>query len=350
MRSGHARYRFVRSELPGQVNGRKGGVRNLVAVIGVLLTLVGCTEGDEDSSDGASGAQSAAKAGLIWASGSVVHLADGTTIDTGESIAAYVVAGDGVYFVTDESPDTPSFTGAMEAELHVADRDGTVTDTGVTILVSTLTASPSGRYVAALDMGAVEDGERAETVVWDVDDGGEVIRADDGMGDPDDDLEWLYSEVSLDIPLLTDEEVYVDGVEEVWSYDLGTGDGTQLDEDAEVPAYDVSSRVSPDGGWQITGDPERPIGVDEHNQTITSPSGKVWEPSVPTESWQLLGWVDEDTVYGVAHGDATALLTCEVDRRACRVLDESAGQSVQFPIDELSYDGLDLGELGRLAN
>ena len=37
--------------------------------------------------------------GLAWATGSTVQLADGSTIDTGDPVQAFVVGGDGVFFV-----------------------------------------------------------------------------------------------------------------------------------------------------------------------------------------------------------------------------------------------------------
>ncbi|KRE99587.1 hypothetical protein ASG88_13265 [Nocardioides sp. Soil777] len=55
--------------------------------------------------------------GLVWAAGSTVHLADGTSIDVGGPVRAFVVAGDGVFFVPAESADDIGSAQFADAEL-----------------------------------------------------------------------------------------------------------------------------------------------------------------------------------------------------------------------------------------
>src|SRR4051794_27234632 len=70
-------------------------------------------------------------AGLTWAVGSTVHLPDGTPIDRGEPVRAYVVAGDGVFFVpsSEVAEDTPF----VDAPLWFAAPDEEAEDTGLAV-------------------------------------------------------------------------------------------------------------------------------------------------------------------------------------------------------------------------
>ncbi len=128
----------------------------------LLLMATACSSTDEGGNPkgGTDGSDEAAwttstdpveAGGLIWASGSVVHLSDGTTIDVGGPLTTYVVAGDGVYFTPADSEDDADHGNMTTGPLHFADRDGEVTDTGVTVYVESIGSSPDGRYLGMID-------------------------------------------------------------------------------------------------------------------------------------------------------------------------------------------------------
>lgn len=110
--------------------------------------------------------------GLIWASGSTVHLPDGSTIDTGDLAGAYVVAGAGVWFASAE-PDERE--GNVLPQLRVATADG-VEDLGAHPAIGSLTTSEDGRWLAFIDRLEAGAGS-AEAVVVDLTTGEEVVRS-----------------------------------------------------------------------------------------------------------------------------------------------------------------------------
>ena len=130
------------------------------AVVGLLLAGVatGCDDGSpggsapEPSPSAASWSASADPldtGGLVWASGPTVHLGDGTTVELGAVPDSYVVAGDGVYFTTDDVVGGDA--AAIGARpLYAADRDGGSRE--VAAGVATPRASPDGRYLVFLDV------------------------------------------------------------------------------------------------------------------------------------------------------------------------------------------------------
>jgi hypothetical protein len=132
-------------------------VTAIAAALVLLATACSSTDGDgtgkggtgkDDGPDDAAWAQSTDPVparGLVWAEGSVVHLSDGTTIDTGSAMTTYVVAGDGVYFTPAASEDDVEHGNMTTGPLHFADRDGEVSDTGLTVYVESIGSSPDGR-------------------------------------------------------------------------------------------------------------------------------------------------------------------------------------------------------------
>lgn len=320
-------------------------MRTSVLGLALLLAAAACTPDATDEPTPADGPwrvseDPVATDGLPRAVDTTVHLADGTTVETEHPIGAYVVAGDGVYYVPAPSdPDEEFQPTDTDAELWYADRDGEVTSTGNRVLASSLSASPNGRYVAWIDQVSGQRDDfgtpQAEAVVWDLERGEEVVRATDGMGDPAaDDFAAAYPEADLDIALLADTTAYVDGLGETWAFELSSGDGEMLSDDAEVPAYDPLSRVSPDGTWTIRGG--------EQNQVIVGQDGRRVEPQMATPRWTLLGWVDDRTVYGVAEAGEPTLKLCTVPQGRCRELVGTAGEQVIFPQGRLATDRLDL--------
>lgn len=316
----------------------------LAVLAAALLLLAGCTD-DPSGSDGAwrQSDHPLSTTGFVWAAGSVVHTRNGT-IDTGVAISTYVVAGDGVYFTEDENPDDGiAYRNTRTAELLYADRGGEVTGTGVDVLVQSVAASPDGRYLAALDVGSGEKDQygtrQAELVIWDLQSGEELVRSTQGMGDPEtDDFAALYPDVELDIPAVTEDTAYVD-VLGLWAYDLATGDGEELTDDAELPTYDPSSPESPNGDWELV---ERRRG-----QVLVGPDGTIVKPEAEAMRPRLLGWVDDRMLYGVTDGDERTLVTCAVPSGECTSIDGTTGELVVFPLDRLRTSAIDLGVPSR---
>lgn len=171
----------------------------------VAMLLAGCGD-DPDLDDDAAwrtSTDSVDTDGLVWASGSTVHLGDGTTIDTGGPIRAYLVAGDGVFFVPAESEeDSLQFSGA---DLFFAAPGAEAVDTGLRVADDGIAVSPDGSRLAILD--ADYDDGSAVMRLFDLS-SGEAFTSEDGMdtseyGDPVNHL--LESEV--EILGITDEEV-----------------------------------------------------------------------------------------------------------------------------------------------
>ena len=101
---------------------------------------------------------------MVWASGSTVHLPDGSTIDTEAPAGSYVVAGAGVWFTSAEPGD---LQGDELPSLRAATPDG-VEDPDAHPDVGSLTTSADGRWLAFIDR--LEDGAgSAEAVVVDLD-------------------------------------------------------------------------------------------------------------------------------------------------------------------------------------
>ena len=275
--------------------------------------------------------------GLVWATGSTVHLADGTTIDTGDSLGPYVVAGDGVFFTTDvEASGTPRESGPNPSRLFLAEPDGTVTDTGFD--VATLAASPDGRYLGVLDLTSGERDDfgtrQAEVVVVDLTSGEEVVRSTEGMGDPEsDDLAALYPEIVLGVARLTEDTAYVEGVGEAWAYDLVTGEGEPLPDEEQDWERLPGDPVSPDGQWRFSGEG---LGAE-----LVPDDGRPVVPDPGTARWFLVYWADDTTAVGYAvsgpdaprvrPGDRLDLMSCVVPTGACDVVEDTAGETIRFP-------------------
>lgn len=315
----------------------------------VAVVAAGC--GDASHDEPAPGPEPAAPwrtssdpvetSGLIWAGGSIVHLSEGTTIDLGDPVKTYVVAGDGIYFFPAESEDEIASVGLEERELLFADADGSVTGTGLILVASSLTASPDGRYLAGLDM-TIGDQDRygtrlATARVFDLETGEEVLRTSEGMGDTgEDDLSVLYENVRLAVTL-TDDTAYVEAARDVIAYDLATGEGEVLPEDEDPPTVPEGPEAadSPDGEWTISDSRDL-------RDSVTSTDGETVTPRPGTDRWILDFWVDDRTVVGVAVSgpgrgpkvdprDTTTLMTCTVPSGECDVLAASTGQLVVYP-------------------
>ncbi len=319
----------------------------LLAAAAALGLLAGCGPDDVggDGPEWPASSDPVDTTGLIWATGSTVHLSDGTTIDTGRTLGPYVVAGDGVFFTTDaEATGTPAESGPTPSPLYFADRAGAVTDTGVDAY--TLSASPDGRYLGLLDLTSGEQDEfgtrQAETVVVDLRTGEEVVRSTAGMGDPDaDDLASLYSEAVLGVSRVTDDSAYVEAVGATYAFDLATGEGEPAPDDLDLSYPPFDDRTSPDGAWRILDD-------ESWQDQLVSADGERATPDSGTARRDLVWWVDDLTVAGfaisgpgtgsqLAADDRGTLMTCVVPSGACEVVEETAGTTVRFPTGTTDY-------------
>jgi hypothetical protein len=283
--------------------------------------------------------------GLVWASGSEVHLPDGSTIDTGDLAGAYVVAGPGVWFASAEP-------GELEQnrlpELRLATPDG-VEDTGTHPGIGSLTTTTDGRWLAFVDR--LEDGAGpAEAVVVDLSTGEEVVRSDEGLvpDDTPDDEDWtdLYEDAPVSVLGVVDDTAYVRGLGDVIAHDLSTG---------EVETIDPSGTELVEQEWFRTLNPEPPLwnadrswsileqGFAQPVSELESAAGEQVTTSVPdgaAEEWMVGGWVDDDTAVAITPTQdgadvswtSPALMTCEVPTGECTVLDGTEG-GVNLPVD-----------------
>lgn len=303
----------------------------MVALAATLL--VGC--GDDDpraSGDDAPWRTSSAPVettGLVWASSSTVHLSDGTTIETGGAVRAFVVAGDGVFFVRAEGEsDSSAFTGA---NLWFAAPGDEPVETGLTVASERVAVSPDGARLAVLDAD-LDDGS-AVMRMFNLASGGETTSEDgmdtSGVDDPVDHL----LETEVEILGIDADTVWARVIEGDYAYDLATGEGRP----AEAPVGNGGDPlVSPDGTWRI----EKPAtGTDR----VVGSDGSQVDLVVDEPRWNLSWWADAETAVGTVitgpgtgkrtePGDTVQLLSCSVPSGECAAHPESAGEKVTFPI------------------
>ena len=329
-----------------------------IALAAALLLVAGCSgtsgadperepEPTADSPAWATSTDPIDPAGLVWASGSVVHLGDGTTVDVGGPLTTYVVAGDGVYFTPAQSDEAGAEHDNMTTgPLHFADRDGEVTDTGLTVYVESLGSSPDGRYLGMVDATSgpgdrFSDTPQATAVVLDLSSGERVVDTTDGMGDPDeDDLAHDYPEVYLGVRFPDSDSTFVEGLDDRL-YALPEGEGESVDA-IDVGLREPLDTTSPDGMWAI--------GDRDFRDRLVPTTGTAVQPRTGTPRWDLRWWLDDTTVVGIAisgPGEGTdlgpentaELITCRVPDGSCSSVDGTRGQRVRFPV---AFGDLDL--------
>ncbi|MBC2931783.1 hypothetical protein [Nocardioides sp. zg-1228] len=287
--------------------------------------------------------------GLVWASGGVVHLSDGTTVDVGGPMATYVVAGDGVYFTPAASDAAATEHGSMTTgPLRFADRDG-VSDTGLTVYVESIGSSPDGRYVGFVDATSgpadrFSGHPRGTAVVVDLTSGERVVETADAMGDPEqDDLARDYAEVDLGVRFADAGSAVVEGLGDVL-VSLPDGEVTPTDQSPRSPA----DPVSPDGAWSID---DR--GLDDR---IVSREGRPVPVRTGTPRRDLRWWLDDSTVVGIAisgpatgqqigPGTTSTLVTCQVPDGRCTPVDGTTDERILFPVGA-GDEALDLDPTG----
>lgn len=327
------------------------------AVAAALLLTAGCSDssGEETVSPEDEAAWSTSKdpveaGGLIWATDGVVHLADGSKVDVGGPITTYVVAGDGVYFTPAESDQDGTEHGNMStAPLHFADRDGDVTDTGLTVYVESLGSSVDGRYLGLVDATSgpedrFSDQPQATAVVIDLSSGKRVVDTREGMGDPDEeDLAHDYPEVFLSVRFPDSNSAFVEGLDD-FLYALPSGEGDAVDA-IDSGVHDPLDRTSPDGTWAI----------DDRGQVevLLSADGDRVRPRTGTPRWDLGWWLDDRTVVGIeisgpgssielGPDDSAALVTCQVPSGTCQTIEGTEDMLLRFPVGDSPSDAVDL--------
>ena len=340
------------------------GLRGLAVAAAAVLVLAGC--GDSAGSHGSGGEQATGwptsrtlldPSGLVWAVGSVVHLADGTTLDVGEPIRSYVVGGSGIVFAAADADPGPAYGGYLES-WPLSWSDGSGTARRVTAAAATPRTSPDGRYLAFLDLASgPKDGSgaaQAEAVVVDLESGTEVARSSASMGDPRaDDLADLYSESDLGVVRVDDDVAYVHATDgDVLVIDLATGDVTTTDEAPdERPLPPDGDRRSPDGRWRIA-DADVYGDGPPHDHLVGA--GRTLQPRSDADLLDLRWWVDDSTVAGIAvdgqvadgayaPGSSAVLVTCVVPSGACAEVDGTRDEDVVLPEGTAEDSTLHLG-------
>ncbi|QSR33009.1 hypothetical protein CFI00_21390 [Nocardioides sp. S5] len=326
----------------------------LVATL-ALTTACGSDDPAGSSSAWPTTSTPVATDGLIWASGSTVHLPDGSTIDTGDPAGAYVVAGAGVWFASAEPGERE---GNDLPELRVATADG-VRDLGAHPAIGSLTTSADGRWLAFIDR--LENGAgAAEAVVVDLTTGEELVRSSEGLLPSETEgADWtdLYEDAPVGMLGVVDGTAYIQGLDALVSHDLSTGESTSEDLDWEaIRASDwwqslhlTAPLPNADRTWQI---PTQEFGAtpvlesadgQRVTTTLLDATGPLGSPDVtgpPLEDWRLRGWIDETTALGITPSRdgsgvdwlTPVLVTCAVPSGECAVV-EGTEEGVNLPSD-----------------
>ena len=331
----------------------------VAALFGLLaLSTAACGTDDDPATTGnawPSTSTPVATDGLIWASGSTVHLPDGSTMDTEALAGAYVVAGPGVWFASAEPGD---LEGNELPELRVATADG-VEETGAHPAIGSLTTSADGRWLAFIDR--MEDGAgAAEAVVVDLTTGAEVVRSSEGLLPSETEgADWtdLYEDAPVGMLGVVDGAAYVQGLDTLLTFDLSTGEATTEDLDwsaiSSADWHRSLHRTAPlwnaDRSWAIAaqefgGTPVLESADGERVTTsVSDATGPLGSPDVsgpPLEEWSLGGWIDETTVVAITPSRdgfdvdwrMPVLLACTVPTGECTVV-EGTEDGVNLPAD-----------------
>jgi len=279
--------------------------------------------------------------GLVWAAGRTIHLGDGTTLDAGAPVRAFVVGRGGAFVV----PDTRSEDETWPELVRVT--PGGHEPLGVHAEPGSLSLSPDGRYLAFLDHSGERDDygtPLAEAVVVDLDTGREVHRSADGMGDTaTDDLADLYEDAPPAVLGVSATHAYFLTPGEVIAVEISSG-GSEVVSDVnsgyhDQPWYDALASepvlTSPDGAWTIRQPPRGapqlvPAAGGTAVTTRLTAADLGLDPLAPQPrdlDWSLDSWLDDATAAGIATVSASVdgaqtfpLITCGAPDGACRVV------------------------------
>lgn len=330
--------------------------RRLAAALPLLALGPALAACGDDSGGGRDGAWPPASAtvetrGLVWASGSTIHLGDGSTLDAGAPIRSYVVALGGAYVVPDTGSDDQPWPELVRVDGEGTERLGVLPER------DSLRPSPDGRHLAFLDRSGERDqydAPLAEAVVVDLETGEEVLRSSEGMGDPDsDDLTDLYEDATPYVIGVDDEHAWIRTTGDIRSIELATGDVEEVDVADGItaePWYDALSTdlvaESPDGAWSIR---PVPFGEEGAPQLVPATGTPVTTRLTAAElgagpfagepddlSWSLDSWLDATHAVGVAgitvNGERTSMLiTCSVPDGSCSAVPGS--EDALLPVD-----------------
>lgn len=269
-----------------------------------------------------------------WAVGGVIRVGD-DEIEVEPKPAAYVVTGSGIYYL---------------AGRRLYFTDGGAAEKVANINTEELAVSPDGQHLALVDRehGPVDpyDTHVAVPVVFDLETGEQVLRAEPGRSLEDDDLAVLYGELPPSLMGIDDAAVYAvdplrDGDDDdQFRFPLDGGSPEPVDGNPmlldETGVHGYAEQLS--GGryrWA-------PVYDDEANPLVSavlSPTEDVLfvpgelgryfdaasgEPTVFSETpFVLGGWVDDDTFYGAfsangsseGPGGRTTIASCDLGPR-----------------------------------
>ncbi len=287
--------------------------------VAMAAALAGC--GDEEAPDrGGTGSEAALPVGEpaydvdgpSWAAGDTIHVGD-WSVTVKPAPEAYVVADRGIYYVAKDV-------------LHFTDGESPVKEVGP-IASSTLVESVDGRYLGMMGEAAGSDDEYSTParvpLVFDLETGNEILRAEPGEVSKDDDLADLYEDASVGFLGFADDAAYADDPLRNGStrFPLDGGEPEAAPTDdfglAELPAFagergiEVTVQPANGDGYEIseTGDgysgvlspDERYLFVDGDGRGTAyydAESGESIRFDPGLRDFRLGGWIDDETFYG----------------------------------------------------
>ena len=322
---------------------KKMRVLGILAALATALTLAGC--GEERPSRGRAGDDPVLPVGEptydvdapSWAVGDTIHVGD-QKITVKPAPGAYVVATGGIYYLTEGKL---YFTdgGRVEEVAPVA--------SSTPVASSSLVESDDGRYLGmVIEATGFEDefGTAPRVpVVFDLQTGTEVLRAEPGPVSKGDDLADLYEEVGVNFLGFDDDAAYFDDPlrDGETRFPLGGGKPATVPVDdfglADVPTFvgeggiEVLVHLADGGGYEIseTGDgfpavvsPDERylfVGRDDDAVFYDSASGDQVRFDPGSHNFLLGGWVDDETFYGAtdARGPRVRIVSCSTTTRMC---------------------------------
>ena len=339
---------------------KKMRVLGILATLSMALTLAGC--GEERPSRGQAGDDPVLPVGEptydvdapSWAVGDTIHVGD-QKITVKPAPEAYVVATGGIYYVTE---GTLYFTDGGPVEEVAPSAYSTPSAYSGASASSFLVESDDGRYLGmVVEAKGFEDEFGTAPlvpVVFDLETGTEVLRAEPGPVSKGDDLADLYEEVGVHFLGFDDEAAYVDDPlrDGETRFPLGGGKPVTVPVDdfgfAELPTFvgeggiEVLAHFADGGGYEIseTGDgyagvlspDERYLfvrGDDDGAVFYDAASGEQVRFDPGSRNFLLGGWVDDETFYGAtdARGPRVRIVSCSTTTRMCT----SASRGFRLP-------------------
>ena len=311
----------------------------------MAVALVGC--GEEGTGRDDTGGDMALPVGdptydvdaPSWAVGDTIHVGK-WSVTVNPAPDAYVVADRGIYYVAKDV-------------LHFTDGHNPVREVGP-IASSTMVESADGRYLGMMAEAESSEDEYGTPprvpVVFDLETGSEILRAEPGEVSEDDDLADLYEDASVGFLGFADDAAYADdplrdGATR-FPLDGGKPESAPVDDFglAELPTFagergvEVTVQPANGGGYEIseTGDgysgvlspDERYLFVDGDGRGTVfydAESGESIRFDPGLRDFRLGGWVDDETFYGATSSRGNAefpagrvrIVSCTTTTRSC---------------------------------